>query len=384
MKEISCLLWLLRSPLSAVDLLSLQQWDLIVRQARCVGMLGRIYHLLDTKKLINRVPNEARRHFRWGNTVASRHAELVRVEVESIADLVSNLGESITLLKGAAYCCSDNPAVRGRLFTDIDILVEKGALADVERILELNGWLSTHLSDYDQNYYRRWMHELPPMKHGQRQTELDIHHAILPETARVKTDSRELLSNVVAINARNTIFRLSDEDMLLHSAAHLFFDGEFKHGFRDLEDIRSLLEARNPDIVHWNLLLDRALTLGLSEPCYFALYFSRYWFEVEISDRVLNRALEVSSLGVCRSAVLVRLFSQSLMPVHPSCSSIRNAFARQLLYIRSHFLKMPVHLLVPHLVYKAVLPLLEKIQSKGKQGSKGGVLQMLEEDAKSL
>ena len=43
---------------------------------------------------------------------------------------------------------------------------------------------TTHHSAYDQRYYREWMHELPPLLHVRRQTALDVHHAIAPETAR--------------------------------------------------------------------------------------------------------------------------------------------------------------------------------------------------------
>jgi len=58
--------------------------------------------------------------------------------------------------------------------------------------LMLEGWVSGHRSAYDQRYYRKWMHEIPPMTHIRRQTVLDLHHNILPETARLRTraDSR--------------------------------------------------------------------------------------------------------------------------------------------------------------------------------------------------
>jgi hypothetical protein len=66
------------------------------------------------------------------------------------------------------------------MFSDVDVLVPRDRLADVEAALMLAGWASTNPSEYDQHYYRRWMHELPPLQHIRRQTVLDVHHAILP------------------------------------------------------------------------------------------------------------------------------------------------------------------------------------------------------------
>ena len=65
---------------------------------------------------------------------------------------------------------------------------------EVEGALMLHGWSTTHHDAYDQRYYRKWMHELPPLKHNTRGTVLDVHHAILPVTARLKPDSRKLLA----------------------------------------------------------------------------------------------------------------------------------------------------------------------------------------------
>ena len=56
----------------------------------------------------------------------------------------------------------------------------------------LGGWATTHHDPYDQRYYRRWMHELPPMLHIRRMTLLDVHHAIVPATADLKPSSEAL------------------------------------------------------------------------------------------------------------------------------------------------------------------------------------------------
>ena len=47
------------------------------------------------------------------------------------------------------------------------------------------GWERVKAADgYDDAYYRRWMHELPPLIHRDRDRMIDVHHTILPLTAR--------------------------------------------------------------------------------------------------------------------------------------------------------------------------------------------------------
>jgi hypothetical protein len=47
------------------------------------------------------------------------------------------------------------------------------------------------------------------------------------------------------------------------------------------------------------------------------------------------------------------LFLRALMPDHESCNDRWTGLARWLLFVRSHWLKMPVYLMVPHLLRKA-------------------------------
>ena len=77
------------------------------------------------------------------------------------------------------------PAASGRVFADVDILIAQPLLGEAESLLTLQGWMSDKLDAYDQRYYRQWMHELPPLQHMRRSSVIDVHHAILPETAAV-------------------------------------------------------------------------------------------------------------------------------------------------------------------------------------------------------
>ena len=85
------------------------------------------------------------------------------------------------------------------MYSDIDILVPKALLLRAESALMLHGWTGHEHDAYDQRYYRQWMHELPPMQHIRRQSVIDVHHAILPETARVRPDPARLIAAAVDV-----------------------------------------------------------------------------------------------------------------------------------------------------------------------------------------
>ncbi len=331
--------------------LSLQQWDLLIRQARHADLLARLAYLLEGQ---SGVPTAAQRHLDSAWTFAQRQAQSVRYEVASIQKALSDLGIPVVLLKGAAYIMAGLPAAPGRLLSDIDILVPKPCLERVENGLLLYGWRTTHHDEYDQTYYRQWMHEIPPMKHGVRGTVIDVHHAILPPTARLKPDSSKMLVAAVALAAEPGVCVFSPVDMVLHSATHLFHEGELEHGLRDLVDLDALLRHFGDQSGFWEQLVERAVALDLVRPLYYALRYTAQMVATPIPPFVVKALDKLGRPSALISSLMDCLFARALRPSHVSCDSQWTALARWMLYIRSHYLRMPFHLLFPHLIRKAV------------------------------
>ena len=101
------------------------------------------------------------------------------------------------------------------------------------------------------------MHEIPPMCHVRRGTTIDVHHTILPETARIKVNTLALLEAVVALPDYTNLFVLEPAEMLLHSATHLFHEGGLENGLRDLFDLDSMFRYFGDDPEFWNALVPR-------------------------------------------------------------------------------------------------------------------------------
>ena len=348
----SLLLHALREPRSLVRL-DLAGWDLLIRQARRAELLGRLGALSQDHGLLEALPVQPRRHLQWARATAEAHARSVRWEVQRVREALAEVADPVVLLKGAAYGVAGLPPARGRLFQDIDILVPASQLPEVESSLMLHGWNTTHRDAYDQRYYRRWMHELPPMRHMTRGTTLDVHHAILPRTARLRPDSQLLMEAAIPIPERPPLAVLAPTDMILHSATHLFHDEALERGLRDLVDLDDLLRHWGSEPGFWSRLLERAEALGLERPLYYALRHTARHLATPVPSEALRHA------GSGRPPrpwlpVMDALFDHGLTPDHRSCRRQGAGLARWLLYVRSHYLRMPLYRLLPHLARKSL------------------------------
>lgn len=370
MKAVDLVSRLIREPQAAAGL-GLKDWDLLIRQAREGVLLARVHHLLSTNELLDHVPEPVLRHMESASAVARRHTQVIRWEVALIQKALLQLGIPVVLLKGAAYVMADLPAAVGRVFVDVDILVPKPALADAEKALNRHGWMSAHHDEYDQRYYRTWMHELPPMVHMKRQTVLDVHHTILPETARLHPDPYKLIVDSVPVDDMDEIYVLAPVDMVLHSATHLFSDGELEHGLRDLVDLDALIRHFGQEQDFWGKLVDRAREMELSRPLYYALRYTTRILGTPVPAGVLSDS-RVGTPNAVQSKFMDQLFLRALRPAHPSCEDSLTGTARWLLYVRSHYLRMPFRLLLPHLFHKAfITPYKEKAAEKKAEARPG-------------
>lgn len=350
-------LHLLRTALGAPEQLATwlpAQWDLLVRQARCADLLARVGAAAQDHGCTAVLAGPQALHVASALRLVNRQQHELRREVSLIEAALASTGVPFVLLKGGAYVLAGLQAARGRLVSDVDILVPAAELSRVESALLMGGWVSTAKSAYDQRYYRTWMHELPPMQHMRRGTVIDVHHAILPTTARYHPSSAALLAAAQPLPGGGLVRVLAPVDMVLHSATHLFHEGELELGLRGLVDLDRLLAQWGAQPKFWPELIARAQALGLVRPLYYALRYTQ---------RLLGSAVPQASMAELAQVPGARpppglgwwmdaLFERALRPDHASTSDRFTPVARWLLYLRGHWLRMPAGLLLRHLSRK--------------------------------
>ena len=330
-------------------------WTRLFQQARNAGLLGRIGERLRDLWPLSPPPWPANfdAHLSAADRVMRAQRDEVERELGFITRALSGLGAPVVVLKGAAYLAAGLPPGRARVFSDVDILVPKAALPEAESRLMLSGWAGTHDNAYDQRYYREWMHELPPMQHLRRGTTLDLHHNILPETARLKPSGHHLVEAAVSLPGRPELHVLSPPDMVLHSMTHLFMNEEMGHALRDLSDLDLLLRhfGREPDF--WPRLLQRAELLDLRRPLHYALRHAAQVLGTPVPPDIAAQASRFAP-GPHLSTWMDFLWRRALRCPHPSARLRGTALAGFALYVRGHWLRMPPWLLTRHLTIKVL------------------------------
>ena len=348
------LIKLLRDP-TGLSSLDIEGWDATLTAARSTNLTGRIARQVEQRHLLAELPPEVRPHIVAALRLCEHQRHAVAWECAHLETALSRLNVPVVLLKGAAYAMSGRRAAHGRLFGDIDLLVPHASLNEVEAALMLRGWSVGSIDPYDNRYYRRWMHELPPMTHHERGTVVDIHHNILPLTARHVPNIAALLAQRVPVPS-SSLFVLSPTDMVIHSAVHLFHEGQLRNGLRDLCDLYDLLtEFIEADPNFYRTLVNRALELGLAWPVGLALRYCRLILGTRIPPEIEAQARSRDAPGRLHQRLLDAAYLRALLPAYPPAVGAAIGMARLALYLRAHALRMTPARLTLHLCRKAVL-----------------------------
>jgi len=331
---------------------STEQWNQFLQQSYVTNLTARVYYILKENQLIDFIPKAMRWHFLSAEKVFLAHQHDILNEALHIVKALKLSDIEPVFLKGTAYLLANDKCHYGRLFSDVDIFVPKEQIKATEQMLSWNGWINEELTEHDEKYYRNWMHEIPPMINTKTNMTIDVHHNLIPLVSRIKLNSNLLLSKVETQGRYNVLAR---EDRVLHSAAHLLLDGEFKHGFRDLHDLYSLVtEGIEQKSAFLSLLHARAKQLGFELILYYCLSLLIDFFELKVNANIMQECEQSLSSPLIAKQVL-QMFKRVLQPNEKLANSIKYKTSLQLLFIRSHWLKMPMHILLPHLFHKAFI-----------------------------
>ena len=333
----SRLIALLRSPERLGELTD-AHWNEVVEQGRKTQLLGQLAASLQRMALLDQVPPAVQRHLMLANLTIRRRNESALWEIATLRRAVDP-AIPIVLLKGCAYIASADETAAGRIFSDIDVLVRRSELPAVEVELMSVGWKPNRVNDYDQRYYRNWMHEVPPMAHVRRHTVVDLHHAINPPVSRFYIHPDKLFEQVVEVSPG--LFVLCATDRVIHCALHLLQEGEPHKLIRDLYDLYLLLQQHHGCAAGLQQLRRRACELKVELLVDAAMGAAHGLFA---DPRNLGASSGWLQACVGRAA----LESNGM-------ATVAGDLAGTALLAHAHWMKMPFHLLLPHLLRKSLM-----------------------------
>ncbi|WP_417619775.1 nucleotidyltransferase family protein [Parasphingorhabdus sp.] len=331
MRDARLLVDALRDPAS-VEVLDSGQWTELISIARAESLIGSLAHRVKDV----RVPDRARAVLQDAIEAHDLARRQALWEADCARRALADYPRKIILMKGTAYVAANLDAGVGRSIGDLDIMVAREELPVVEAALRDAGWEWVKPDPYDDQYYRDHMHELPPLIHRERDRMIDVHHTILPLTAKPTPDAKAILHNAVRLD--DGLYVMAPADMVLHSVAHLFADGDLAGGLRNLWDINLLIrEFSEADDAFWIELDTHAKTHGLNNELARAMRLAFRLYATPVDDYHSGPASLADHLYVRRLLARDGYGRETR-------KAVRFAF-----YVRSHWLRMPPLMLARHL-----------------------------------
>jgi len=332
--------------------LDAKAWEALLSCARRNGVLAYLASRAETCGSMQDLPDFARDALSSARLSAARIGQLALWELDRVGRVLRPAGVNVVALKGVAYLLRGLPHASTRRMSDIDVMVERESLPQAEQALRTAGWSFANTDPYDDRYYRTWSHELPPLQFPGRMLAVDVHHTICPPASRLRPDPAAMWATAEPAGKKG-VYLLCPEDSVLHAAVHLFFDSDFDSRFRELVDLHELVTAFAQSDGFWERLVGRARELRLPRPLYYTLHGLFDVLATPVPSEVLD---ETSRFGPPApvAAWMRKTLATVLAPVDPEPWPPRHAGKLWLLYVRSHWLRMPPHALVAHLTRKAV------------------------------
>ena len=337
---------------------SLNDWQSIILILRYHQLLARYQFIFERAGIFEQLPAYVRHHLRNAKILSEKQYHQVFYEARELVQAYNFSTQHKIFLKGAAYTLAGQTAGKGRVYSDIDILVDKESLAKAEKSLFMSGWFSEKISNYDNSYYRNWTHEIPPLRHTSRGTILDIHYNLVPIISGRAPDISHFFEHIEVTEQGFSVF--SPAAMTLHSIIHLFFNEDLKNGFRDFLDLVLLIKENSSELF-WEELITLAKQVGFTLELSLACRYLSRLLGTEIPDNISAKLLVKPSY---KQKIVDFIYLNALLPSHPKVENRYHSLANFLALIRGHWQKMPIHILIYHFIHRGYVSCTEYLFGK--------------------
>ncbi len=337
-----------------------KEWEYIIALLRESNLLASCYYRLKNENNLELLPPFALKHMTSAVKYSQRQALQVNYECEEISKILASADISAVFLKGASYTLRKSQNSMGRIYSDIDVLVDFAQLHLAENTLSEHGWKTKDVNEYDDRYYREWSHEIPPMFNIYRATVLDLHHNIAPPISGKSVDTTLLLEGCITLDSGLKV--LSICSTIIHSAVHLMCDEELNHGYRDLLDICTLIR-QHADETFWQSLINKAHQLNYAKELYIVLSLCKKLKGLTVSNSLLEQ-LQAAKSRLLLDFLIKHVYLDAIQPQLSNKVSFKQSTAQLICLILGHINKMPVRILLPHLLNKSFLSLRDKLFGK--------------------
>lgn len=319
-------------------------WTQLITEAREQALLGSCYYHIADAGLIDLLPEKVLNHLISGKVYADKQKFTIINELLQLEPIFADAHYPCVLLKGCAYRLGMMPHARGRVFSDIDLLIPHDCFPDALERLNNAGYLEFTLSDYDRRYYLRWSHQHPPLIHYIRQSSIDLHHHIFPVSSKENILVSPILTSAVPLT--NSSFAIPTRAMMfVHASVHLFYQDETHKLVKDLWDLYEIYQQTDPSSLQ--AIITAANDLNAQSAVFYALSVLKDIYQLPLPQQELTSlAIHANPLQRQTMTTLIKLVLNKRHLLHRPASLWW--------FIRGHLLKMGLSTLIYHSIAKSI------------------------------
>lgn len=318
------------------------KWTQLLQEGRDLGLTAQLYALFKRHNLWQALPSKVQQHLSWGWRFYLRQRHALFFELQQLEPSFVELDYPVLLLKGAAYQALGLTAAEGRLFSDIDLLVDRSAIQDCKGRLFMAGFYEAEVSAYDRFFYLTLSHECPPLVHVQRSSSIDLHFNIFPLAGRKHLNIEYFIQQRSTLSGSG--FATPSLAMLfIHAAIHFYWQEESHKMAKDLVDL-FLLAQQCQQLAAMDWVILESKRLGACEPVINCLLLLEQHFSLTLQPTEIAREARLEYQ--CRFAnYLIGAIVGKRAAATP---------ARWLWYLRGYLHKMTLPILLKHSMHKFI------------------------------
>jgi hypothetical protein len=263
-------------------------WNRVIQYACQHDIAPLVHHTMQRAGLANADSHEAFKKLKalsYGNAIRNT---LLYQELETVLLALRNRGKSVLVLKGAALAETVYQKHALRPMSDVDLLIKKEDLAEIEGLLRKLGYVF-----YDQQRTREWYLDNHYHLVFRKQVSasftscLEIHwhleRPILPFPINIEGVWERA---VVARVANVEVLVLSPEDLLLHLCLHTCRH-KLTGGFRAFCDISETIRQYERDM-DWEQVSTRATEWRIETFVYVVLLLTHELLGTRVPERLFD------------------------------------------------------------------------------------------------
>ncbi len=228
------------------------------------------------------VPREVMDGLREDLYTAVARGALAERQLATVLGALGNAGVPAVVVKGAALgTYYPDPALR--LYSDIDIMIDRAQLEAAERVLNDLGYRCLA----SKGWWLDRFHHLPPMASDNAAFLVELHWRLDYHEEKGLLPAEDLWARAVPWMVRGRpALRLETVDDALHVCRHAVVQHKVRGAFRALVDLARVVDGWGT--VEWEALVERSLSYRLERSVYLMLVLTREMVELEIPAGVVS------------------------------------------------------------------------------------------------